>query len=155
MNLATFSRNAAIGLWLIANLSVNQQTVALSIESFKRIPKKMTTLKNSELSDWSSRAGDSALRQVQFLASKVAASEGEKRIARNKKNKKNASKAVRGIGGVVFNNPEYNRNMDDNELSSRLMYDEATMNSNLELRTGDQGEDQVWVALANLELDSK
>ena len=161
MNLDTFSRNVVVGLWLIANLSVNQQTAAFTIESSRRIPTETTALRNSGLSDWSSRAGDSALRQVQFLASQVAAStaasEGDRRIARNKKSKKGTSKAVQGIGGVVFNNPEYNRNMENMELSSRLMDDTDTgiLNSNEELRTGDKREDQVWVALANLEVDSK
>ena len=92
MNLDTFSRNVVVGLWLIANLSVNQQTAAFTIESSRRIPTETTALRNSGLSDWSSRAGDSALRQVQFLASQVAAStaasEGDRRIARNKKSKK-------------------------------------------------------------------
>ena len=47
--------------------------------------------------------------------------------------------------------------MENMELSSRLMDDTDTgiLNSNEELRTGDKREDQVWVALANLEVDSK
>lgn len=104
-------------------------------------------LKSTGLSDWSSKAGDSALRQVQFLASKVAestaAADGNKIIT------KDASKTVRGIGGVVYNNPEYNKNMDQNyEVTSIL-------NPNMEISTSAKREDQVWMALANLELDSK
>jgi hypothetical protein len=153
------SRNLAIGYWLAGSLSFDQ-TVAFTIESSKSI--STTALKNSGLSDWSSRAGDSALRQVQVLASKVAestaAGEGAKMIkTKDKMMTKSASKMVQGIGGAVYNNPEFNRNMDDTGEYSRNVDDEddSIVTPNLEMRTGGKREDQVWVALANLELDSK
>jgi hypothetical protein len=99
---------------------------------------------------------------VQVLASKVAestaAGEGAKMIkTKDKMMTKSASKMVQGIGGAVYNNPEFNRNMDDTGEYSRNVDDEddSIVTPNLEMRTGGKREDQVWVALANLELDSK
>lgn len=117
-------------------------------ESFQRI--QDTHLKSS-FSDWSSRTGDSALRQVQFLASKVA----ESTAAGEKAGKvvgKSGPKSVRGTGGVVYNNPEFNRGvLLDNEKSDG----DFILNPNLEIRVNSKREEQVWTALANLELDSK
>lgn len=115
-------------------------------ESFQRI--QDTHLKSS-FSDWSSRTGDSALRQVQFLASKVA----ESTAAGEKAGKvvgKSGPKSVRGTGGVVYNNPEFNRGvLLDNEKSDG----DFILNPNLEIRVNSKREEQVWTALANLELD--
>jgi hypothetical protein len=148
MKFAICSRKCSIVYWLVWYLSFDQ-TAAFSIELSRRIA--TTALKSSDLSDWSLRAGDSALRQVQRLASKVAestaAAEEESTMTRNTKLTKGADKMVQGIGGAVYNNPEFNRNMDENEGT--------VMNTNIDEGSGTKRQDQVWVALANLELDSE
>jgi len=179
MNVVDVPRKVIFGICLATIFSANPTVAFISESSAKRIstktttttPKTPTTLKNSEWSDWSSRAGDSALRQVQMLASKVAestaASEEKSGIPRSSRRKRRSkssattsSKMVGGIGGVVFNNPEYNRNMDENTaggaIYKRMQTDnESILNPDLEVLAGGKREDQVWVALANLELDSK
>lgn len=105
--------------------------------------------------DWSAKTGDSALRQVQFLASKVAEStaSGQKF---GKMVGKRGPKSVRGTGRVVFNNPEFNRGIIVPDEESPSMSDEASiLNPSLEIKVNSKREEQVWTALANLELDSK
>ncbi len=105
------------------------------------------------LSDWSAKTGESALRQVQFLASKVAettaAADDEKLV--EKFVGKGGSKSVRGIGGVLYNNPEYNRSVMRNEEGESS----SLLDPTLEISMNAKREEQVWTALANLELDSK
>jgi hypothetical protein len=117
----------------------------------RRIPTTHLASSQSSWSEWSAKTGDSALRQVQFLASKVA----ESTAAGEKKGKvvgKRGRRSVRGTGGVVYNNPEFNRgplgDADESDESSIL-------NPSLEIKVNSKREEQVWTALANLELDSK
>ena len=134
-----------VGLTLLAGVS--------SFPSYQKIQrqrrKTRIRLQNSPLEDWSGKTGDSALRQVQFLASKVAESTaaGEQT---SRYIDKAGSKFVRGTGGVVYNNPEFNRGMGSNDGESS-----STLNPNMEIKLNSKREDQVWTALANLELDSK
>ena len=120
------------------------------LDEFRRIPTTRLTRQKLSWSDWSAEAGDSALRQVQFLASKVA----ESTAAGEKVGKvvgKRGPKSVRGTGGVVYNNPEFNRGvLLDNESG-----ESSILNPNLEIKVNSKREEQVWIALANLELDSK
>lgn len=115
----------------------------------KQSVKTSSRISASAFSEWSAKTGDSALRQVQFLASKVAestaAGEEEKFVG------KQGPKSVQGIGGVVYNNPEYNRGVVkyDNEGGTSIL------NPTLEISMNAKREEQVWTALANLELDSK
>ena len=98
-------------------------------------------MNSTPLEDWSSRAGDSALQQVQYLASKVAESTGDDKTVA-------PSKSVAGTGGVVYNNVKYNKGAAASKSSSELKPDMA-------LSPNSKREEQVWTALANLELDSK
>lgn len=63
---------------------------------------------------------------------------------------KAASKYVQGTGGVVYNNPEYNSGMSREQTA-----DSSILRPNLEIESNAKREEQVWTALANLELDSK
>ena len=122
-----------------------------AFSGLQRSQKSSTALTSSTSpwSDWSAKTGDSALRQVQFLASKVAestaAAEEEKFVG------KQGPKSVRGIGGVVYNNPEFNRGVLRNEEGDGT----SILNPTLEISMNAKREEQVWTALANLELDSK
>jgi hypothetical protein len=129
---------------------------------------------------WPSAAGATALRQVQFLASKVSEStdamdeskfslamrrqnrmqssnlggknnsmtKRRQRIEREKAKKERNSLDPVGEGGGVFNSEKYN------EVAKKA--DKAKLKrSDLEVSSSDRREEQVWTALANLELDSK
>lgn len=104
------------------------------------------------LSAFSEQTGETALRQVQFLASKVAEStavaEGE---SRKKNISKSDSKEISGIGGVVYNNVNFNKKMAGSTAPIRP----SILDPDLQVSTSAKREDQVWAALANLELDSK
>lgn len=127
------------------------------------------------MSSWSMSAGDTALRQVQFLASKVAestdtsveANEGESLLGglrsrvMNRKQKKPSS-----LG--VFNNAEYNDYTEKEQQeqqqtqskssagSSSVPEQAARMNnrrSRPQVSSNSKRDEQVWAALSNLELD--
>lgn len=118
---------------------------------------------NGEMSAWSMTAGDTALRQVQFLASKVAQStetsvdqndvgEGMFGDMRTRLFKKTAK---RTRSADVFNNAEYN------EYTSKQQSQQSTTNSSLQntrkvrpqVSSNSKRDEQVWAALSNLELD--
>jgi hypothetical protein len=119
-------------------------------DQLRRIPTTRLTSTQSSWNDWSAKTGDSALRQVQNLASKVAESTaaGEKV---GKVVSKRGRKSVRGTGGVVYNNPEFNRGVLGDDESG----ESSILNPSLEIKVDSKREEQVWAALANLELDSK
>ena len=129
---------------------------------------------------WPSAAGATALRQVQFLASKVSEStdamdeskfslamrrqnrmqspnpgrktnsmtKRRQRKAREEANRERNSVDPVGEGGGVFNSEKYN------EVAKKA--DKSKLKrSDLEVSSSDRREEQVWTALANLELDSK
>jgi hypothetical protein len=98
------------------------------------------------LSSWSEKAGESALRQVTFLASKVAEST-EKGGATTFKKDDNVN--VAGTGGVVYNNANFNKGAQKTGSTADLL------RPNLEVTPKSMREEQVWTALASLELDSK
>lgn len=106
---------------------------------------------NAPVSDWSGKTGDTALRQVQFLASKVAESTAGAEEKKSKFVGKRGPTSVRGIGGLVYNNPEFNRGVRNEETTA----ESSILSPNLEISTSAKREEQVWTALANLELDSK
>lgn len=98
------------------------------------------------LSSWSAKAGESALQQVTFLASKVAESTDEKGgTSLNTGGQVN----VAGTGGVVYNNPEFNKGVQKSGDKSTILQPA------LEVSPRSKRQEQVWTALANLELDSK
>ena len=99
-------------------------------------PTVLTSYRSPVLSEWSAKSGDTALRQVQFLASRFVG------IAE--------PKSVQGTGGMVYNNPEFNRGVLQNGEERA-----SILSPNLEISTNAKREEQVWTALANLELDSK
>jgi hypothetical protein len=89
------------------------------------------------LSDWSEAAGNSALRRVQSLASKVAestASADEENIE--------IPQHVAGTGGEVFS-----------KESKRVRDKSSILRPALEVTPRSKRQEQVWSALANLELD--
>lgn len=96
------------------------------------------------LSDWSEKLGENALLQVKYLASKVAEStaESEEYEATQKDSMK-----VAGTGGVLFNNANFNQSKQ--KTGSDLLRPDFEISSNA------KREDQVWKALANLEVDSE
>jgi hypothetical protein len=119
------------------------------ISSWKNPKKKREYISQdfqTPLSNWSGETGDSALRQVQYLASKVAESTA---ATEGRKKAKSDSKSVAGTGGRVYNNAKYNGGASKAQSSRNLQPDAPSVSSNL------KQEDQVWTALANLELDSK
>jgi hypothetical protein len=98
-------------------------------------------------SEFSGLAGESALQQVQFLASKVAESTAAAERGQKKKTvSKDDSRFVRGTGGTIFNNKKYNTGK---RLGVKAMNDDT-----LQVSSDSTKSDQVWTALANLELDS-
>ena len=99
----------------------------------------------TSLNGWSGKRGESMLQQVQYMASKVA--ESTAAADKRKKISKSDSKSVAGTGGVVYNNIKYNRGAPITPGES--------LTPNLELSANSKREEQVWTALANLELDSK
>jgi hypothetical protein len=94
------------------------------------------------LSDWSEEAGINALRQVQTLASKVAESTDGNVVSDGT----TEYSAVAGEGGTVFS--KISREARGNTGGSILR-------PNLEVSPKSKRQEQVWSALANLELDSK
>lgn len=97
-------------------------------------------------SEFSGLAGESALQQVQFLASKVAESTAAAERGEKKTVSKDDSRFVRGTGGTIFNNNKYN-------TGKRVGF-KATNSDTLQVSSDSTNSDQVWTALANLELDS-
>jgi hypothetical protein len=123
---------------------------------------------------WSGEAGATALRQVQFLASTASEStyakdESQFSLATRRKNRMQINKNDRnnnmvrtkarrkqrkrnngdpvGEGGGVFNKAEFNTLAKEANVSN-------LKRSDLEVSSTDKREEQVWTALANLELDS-
>lgn len=94
------------------------------------------------LKNWSGGTGDSALRQVEYLASKVAESTV---AAEGRKKTKPDSKSA----GRVYNNVKYNGRASKVQSSTILQPDAQ------EISQSSKQEEQVWTSLANLELDSK
>lgn len=126
----------------------------------------------SHLTSLSELAGTSALDNVRMLASNLAESTGGSRTTSDKsaggylrrakaKISKSDSKSPRGTGGLVYNNEQYNTNTKDEmeqavtksptKLSSTA---ETEIVADLEVSPSSNKEEQVWTALANLELDS-
>ncbi len=118
---------------------------------------------NDEISAWSMTVGDTALRQVQFLASKVAEST-ETAVDQNDVGEgmfgdlksrlfKQATKRTRSAD--VFNNAEYN------EYTEKEKSQQKTPSSSLQntrkvrpqVSSNSKRDEQVWAALSNLELD--
>lgn len=87
------------------------------------------------LSDWSEAAGNSALRQVQLLASKVAESTAAGDDVE-------LPHHVAGTGGEVFS-----------KESKRARDKSSILRPTLEVTPRSKRQEQVWSALANLELD--
>lgn len=89
------------------------------------------------LSEWSEAAGNNALRQVQSLASKVAES-----TAAGDEEDVEMPDHVAGTGGGVFNNE-----------SKRARDKSSILRPTSEVTRRSKRQEQVWSALANLELD--
>ncbi len=112
----------------------------------------------SELSDWSMTAGDTALRQVQFLASKVAEStetavettRGETMLESVKTRLRVGTK--RSSTGV-FNNAEYNEYTEKQSTSQQQQAMSNSRRSRPQVSSNSKRDEQVWAALSNLELD--
>ena len=66
---------------------------------------------------------------------------------RQRRRKRNSSDDPVGEGGGVFNNAEYNTVAKEAKVAK-------LKRSDLEVSSTDRREEQVWTALANLELDS-
>jgi hypothetical protein len=108
----------------------------------EHISQDFQTLRRS----WSGVTGDSALSQVEYLASKVAESTG---AAEGRKKTKPYSKYVAGSGGRVYNNVKSNGGASKVQSSTTPQPDAQDISPN------SKQEEQVWTSLANLELDSK
>ena len=124
----------------------------------------------SELSSWSQTAGDTALRQVQFLASKVSEST-ETSVEKNDGESMLGGLRARVFGTVfgntrrknkgVFDNAEYNEYLDKGQrqlqTSQRLMLPDSSSqrgsNRRPTVSSNSKRDEQVWAALSNLELD--
>jgi hypothetical protein len=99
-------------------------------------------------SEFSGLAGESALQQVQFLASKVAESTAAaERGTKRKTVSKDDSRFVRGTGGTIFNG----RRLGGGKVMNKNNKNDNTL---LQVSSDSTNSDQVWTALANLELDS-
>lgn len=148
-----------------------------SAETLPKVSPQELQEEMSLINYWPGEAGATALRQVQFLASKASESadamaESQYSLATRRRNRMQSTnnsgsrstdnfrapprqqnrrrrKSIdpKGEGGGVFNNAEYN-----------TVAKEAKVNklkrSDLEVSSTDRREEQVWTALANLELDS-
>lgn len=116
-----------------------------------------------EMSAWSMTAGDTALRQVQFLASKVAQST-ETAVDKNDvgegmfgdlRSKLFKQTTKRNRSADVFNNAEYN------EYTEKQQSEQKAPNTSLQntrkvrpqVSSSSKRDEQVWAALSNLELD--
>lgn len=119
----------------------------------KNLPSKIKTDRNvghqsatvrrmSSLTKWSEQAGETALRQVQAMASKVAEDAEIKDVDVWDQVDKNIPKNTAGTGGDVFSK----RTKQARDRSSLL-------HPNLQLSSRNKREEQVWSALRNLELD--
>ena len=102
-----------------------------------------TTVENS----WAERTGESALFGVQYLASKVA--ESNAAYGDDKPVTKAGSLYVSGSGGNVYNNVNFNMQKAGSTRSGTISRPNLKISSKL------NQQDQVWTALANLELDSE
>ena len=119
------------------------------ITSWKNPKKKRDYISQdvqTPLRSWSGATGDSALRQVEYLASKVAESTA---AAEGRKKTKPDSKSVTGTGGRVYSKVKYNGGASKAQSSVILQPDAQGISRN------SKQEEQVWTSLANLELDSK
>eukprot|EP00980_Cylindrotheca_fusiformis_P031115 scaffold25830_cov162-Cylindrotheca_fusiformis.AAC.16 len=94
------------------------------------------TVRFSTLSEWSEEAGLNALRSVQSLASKVAESTGAQ------ESNLRMPQSVAGTGGKVFS-----------QESKEVRDKSSIMRPALEVTPRSKRQEQVWSALANLELD--
>ena len=124
-------------------------------------------------SSLSERAGNAALDNVQMLASKVAESTGGSRtISSNsprgylRQSKARISKSDSatpgGTGGLVYNNKQYNTVTKEEAVgqstapsTAQKPKESSSIAADLQVSPSSNKEDQVWTALANLELDSK
>ncbi len=137
-------------------------------------------VEESFISIWPGAAGATALRQVQFLASTASNSaeamdESQYSLATRRKNQLTPEAAAntqrmtnryidvqkvfrtrrrqqnaksKDPGGGIFNNAEFNTLAQKADVTK-------LKRSDLEVRSTDKREEQVWTALANLELDSE
>ena len=122
-------------------------------------------------SSLSERAGNAALDNVQMLASKVAESTGGSRTISSNSPRgylrqakarisKSDSATPGGTGGLVYNNKQYSTiNKEEGGQSTAASAAPTTKESSsvaadLQVSPSSNKEDQVWTALANLELDS-
>jgi hypothetical protein len=101
--------------------------------------------------DWIGQTGETALRQVQFLASKVAESTSAAEGRDSKTINRDDCKEVSGTGGLVYNNAQWNTQLATGGPANTA----AVLPPSLEISPNSKREEQVWAALANLELDSK
>ena len=129
--------------------------------------------KRNPFSRLSEQAGTSALDNTQTLASKVAESAGGSRVTSDQnpggylrrlkpKLSKSDSKNPGGTGGLVYNNTQYNtvtaEGVDKEVTESPSTTDTASDTekmADLKVSPSSNKQEQVWTALANLELDSK
>ncbi|CAJ1954676.1 unnamed protein product [Cylindrotheca closterium] len=102
-----------------------------------------SVVRMSSLSDWSEQTGESALRQVQRMASKVAESKDVGYADVRDQDYENSPKNVAGTGGDVF------------KQRSKQVLDQqsSVLRPNYQLSSRNKREEQVWSALKNLELD--
>jgi hypothetical protein len=112
---------------------------------------QQTTPREASSEDWIGKTGDTALRQVQFLASKVAESTAAAEGGYSKIVNRDDCKDVSGTGGLLYNNPKYNTQLAIGGPAKAA----ALLQPSLEISSNSKREEQVWAALANLELDSK
>ena len=115
-----------------------------------------------EMSAWSMTAGDTALRQVQFLASKVAQST-ETAVDKNDVGEgmfgdlrsrlfKQTTKRTRSAD--VFNNAEYNGYTEKQQSEKKSLSSlQNTRKVRPQVSSSSKRDEQVWAALSNLELD--
>jgi hypothetical protein len=123
-----------------------QPPVIASLKNPKKKREDVSQDFQTPLRSWSGETGDSALRQVEYLASKVAESTA---AAEGRKKTKPDSKSATGTGGLVYSNVKYNGGSSKVQSSPALQPDAQVVSPN------SKQEEQVWTSLANLELDSK
>jgi hypothetical protein len=113
---------------------------------------QQTTTREAPPKDWIGKTGDAALRQVQSLASKVAEStavaDGRASKTVNRSDRKDGS----GTGGLVYNNAQWNTQLAEGGGKAKTA---ALLQPSLEISSNAKREEQVWAALATLEVDSK
>lgn len=109
----------------------------LALTKDETVGRDNTNVRIKTLSDWSEEAGNNALRSVQRLASKVAES-----TAAGDGDGLGNVQHVAGTGGEVFS-----------KESKRARDKSSILRPALEVTPRSKRQEQVWSALANLELD--